>query len=105
MRPSGFTIENYHILQATQVNTLSKLSYNRRVIYLILFISLIRLLLASAYGLANDEAYYWLYSQHLQWSYFDHPPMVAVWIRLFTFNLHFQHIEAFVRLGSIISFA
>lgn len=87
------------------MNTFKNLSYNRRVIFLIILFSLIRLLLASVYELANDEAYYWLYSQHLQWNYFDHPPMVAVWIRLFTFNLHFQDVAGFVRLGSIISFA
>ena len=27
--------------------------------------------------MAADEAYYWVWSHHLQWSYFDHPPMVA----------------------------
>ncbi len=25
-----------------------------------------------------DEAYYYLYSRHLNWSYFDHPPIVAL---------------------------
>ena len=25
-----------------------------------------------------DEAYYYLYTRHLDWSYFDHPPMVAL---------------------------
>ncbi|MGD1904571.1 MAG: ArnT family glycosyltransferase [Leptolyngbyaceae cyanobacterium] len=25
-----------------------------------------------------DEVYYYLYSRHLSWSYFDHPPMVAL---------------------------
>jgi 4-amino-4-deoxy-L-arabinose transferase-like glycosyltransferase len=25
-----------------------------------------------------DEAYYYLYTQHLDWSYFDHPPLVAL---------------------------
>ena len=25
----------------------------------------------------GDEAYYWLWGQHLDWSYFDHPPMHA----------------------------
>ncbi len=30
--------------------------------------------------IANDEAYYWMFSQHLDWGYFDHPPMVAVMI-------------------------
>jgi dolichol-phosphate mannosyltransferase len=28
-------------------------------------------------GLAGDEAYYWLWSRHLDLGYFDHPPMVA----------------------------
>ena len=31
-----------------------------------------------------DEAYYWTWSRHLQLSYLDHPPMVALWIRLGT---------------------
>jgi len=31
-----------------------------------------------------DEAYYWLWGQHLAWSYYDHPPLIA-WIQaLFT---------------------
>ena len=25
-----------------------------------------------------DEVYYYMYSRHLNWSYFDHPPMVAI---------------------------
>lgn len=28
-----------------------------------------------------DEAYYWMYSQALDWGYFDHPPMIALMIR------------------------
>ena len=24
-----------------------------------------------------DEAYYWLWGQHLDWSYYDHPPLAA----------------------------
>ena len=23
----------------------------------------------------GDEAYYWMWGQHLSWSYFDHPPL------------------------------
>jgi hypothetical protein len=48
--------------------------------------------------------YYQTYARHLQWNYFDHPPMVAVLIRVFTFNLYFQS-EFFIRLGSILSAA
>ena len=28
-----------------------------------------------------DEAYYWIYSRFLDWGYFDHPPMVALFIK------------------------
>jgi 4-amino-4-deoxy-L-arabinose transferase-like glycosyltransferase len=36
-------------------------------------------------GLAHDEAYYWLFSHNLDWGYFDHPPMVAIVIKMFSF--------------------
>lgn len=42
----------------------------------------VNLLQAALTGLANDEAYYWYFSQHLAWGYFDHPPMVAVLVWL-----------------------
>lgn len=35
-------------------------------------------------GVHPDEAYYWVWSEKLQAGYFDHPPMVAWEIRLFT---------------------
>lgn len=37
----------------------------------------IKLLLATILPLSSDEAYYWLWSHHMQLSYFDHPPFVA----------------------------
>lgn len=40
----------------------------------------LRLVMAQILPLSPDEAYYWLWSQHLQPGYFDHPPMVALWI-------------------------
>ena len=42
----------------------------------------LNLLQAAFTGLADDEGYYWYFSQHLDWGYFDHPPMVAllVWL-------------------------
>lgn len=79
--------------------------YSRRVLYLIGFFTLLRVGSAFTLELGNDEAYYWLYSQRLQWNYFDHPPMVALWVRFFTANLSLQSIEGFVRLGSIVSAA
>ncbi len=32
--------------------------------------------------LFDDEAYYWVYSKFLDWGYFDHPPMIAILIKL-----------------------
>ena len=40
--------------------------------------------LASLLPPVEDELYYWSWSRHLQASYYDHPPMVAVLIRLST---------------------
>ncbi len=59
------------------------------------------MIVAATLELGNDEAYYQAYAQHLQWNYFDHPPMVALLIRFSTLNLFLTH-EFFVRLGSII---
>jgi hypothetical protein len=32
--------------------------------------------------ISSDEAYYWRYAQNLQWGYFDHPPVIAVLIKM-----------------------
>ena len=37
---------------------------------------------ASFTSLFEDEAYYWMYSRDLAWGYFDHPPMVALIIKI-----------------------
>jgi 4-amino-4-deoxy-L-arabinose transferase-like glycosyltransferase len=47
-------------------------------------LTLLRLILAAKLPLAPDEAYYALWAQNLQPGYFDHPPMVALFIRLGT---------------------
>tara|TARA_S200000501_G_C20857990_1_gene758510 strand:+ start:1666 stop:3162 length:1497 start_codon:yes stop_codon:yes gene_type:complete len=46
----------------------------------IVFGLLVHLLLSLTINLSPDEAHYALYSFHLDWSYFDHPPMVG-WIQ------------------------
>lgn len=50
----------------------------------LIVLTVIRLLLAAYVPLTPDEAYYWVWSRHLQPGYLDHPFMVAVWIRLGT---------------------
>ena len=45
------------------------------------------LLRAAAAGVApliDDEAYYWLWAQRLDWGYLDHPPLIAWLIALTT---------------------
>lgn len=51
--------------------------------------------------LLSDEAYYWTYSNELNWGYFDHPPMVAVWISISKF--FFASGELSVRFFSSIT--
>jgi hypothetical protein len=36
---------------------------------------------AAATELLDDEAYYWIYSNFLDWGYYDHPPMIALFIK------------------------
>lgn len=46
-----------------------------------------------------DEAYYWYYSQDMAWGYFDHPPMVALLIKL---SSYFFNGELGVRFMSCL---
>ncbi|RYY70663.1 MAG: glycosyltransferase family 39 protein [Chitinophagaceae bacterium] len=36
---------------------------------------------AASTELLDDEAYYWIYSNFLDWGYYDHPPMIALLIK------------------------
>jgi 4-amino-4-deoxy-L-arabinose transferase-like glycosyltransferase len=47
-------------------------------------LTLLRLAVAASVPLTPDEAYYWVWSRALAPGYPDHPPMVALWIRLGT---------------------
>src|SRR3954467_5441394 len=60
----------------------------------------LRLIAAAFTPITFDEAYYWMWSQHLAGGYYDHPPMVAVVIRLGT--LIAGDTEFGVRLVSIL---
>ncbi len=79
-------------------------AYKKMLLALIVAGAMCRIAAATYLELGNDEAYYWLYSLRLQWNYFDHPPLVALWIRFFTFNLKFPQ-EIWIRMGSIVGCA
>ncbi len=57
---------------------------NKIFLILIILWLAVNLLQAAFTGLINDEAYYWFYSRDLAWGYYDHPPMIAVLIKLGT---------------------
>ena len=65
----------------------------------LLLVLLFHLAIAAGFELSHDEAYYWIYSQRLDWGFFDHPPMVGVIIKAFSF---LPHSEISVRLGFIL---
>lgn len=54
---------------------------------IILFIFLLRVIIACTMGLMPQDAYYYFYSEHLDYSYFDHPPAVAYMLRGFGYLL------------------
>ncbi len=54
----------------------------RKHYYLIGAWFFINLLQAIFTGLHSDESYYWMFSQNLDWGFFDHPPMAAFFIHL-----------------------
>ena len=44
----------------------------------------IRLVFTGIMGIMPQDAYYDFYAQHLDLSYYDHPPMIAYVLRIFT---------------------
>ena len=67
----------------------------------IFFVFIINLLQGAYTELLSDEAYYWMYSQNMDWGFYDHPPAVSVWIYLS--SLFFSG-EIGVRFFSAISY-
>ena len=63
---------------------LLKMLKTRNILILFASIIALRLIVALTMGLMPQDAYYFFYSENLDWSYFDHPPMVAYMLKLFT---------------------
>lgn len=80
------------------------LENNTLKISLILLIVMISLALRVVFILSSDllveEAYYWNYANHLDMGYLDHPPMVAVLIKITT--LLFGTNEFGVRISTLV---
>jgi hypothetical protein len=55
--------------------------------WLLSFIMVARLAIALLFPIMPEEAYHWNFGCHLDWSYYDHPPMIAWSIALGRFLL------------------
>ncbi len=83
---------------AARVGAFERLGPARTTALLLAGLALPQLLLASRLGLATDEAHYALYGVHLDWSYFDHPPLVG-WLQALVLTV--ASGELALRLGAV----
>ncbi len=67
----------------------------------LILLTVVNIIQGYSTELLADEAYYWTYSNFLDWGYFDHPPMVAVWISIS--KLLFSDGEISVRFLSALT--
>ncbi|EUK18125.1 ArnT family glycosyltransferase [Commensalibacter papalotli (ex Servin-Garciduenas et al. 2014)] len=73
------------------------------LLVILIILTIVRFIVASSLYLSPDEAYYWVWSRALDYSYYDHPPMIALWIK--TGCLLWGNTELGVRfLGSVAAF-
>ena len=58
--------------------------YKKLAIITTLAFLVLRVIISIKLNLTDDEAYYYTWTKHLSYSYFDHPPMVAYFLKLST---------------------
>ena len=72
--------------------------------FLLGIVVFVNLLQSTFTELANDEAYYWVFSQNLDWGYFDHPPLSAVLVGMGYFFLKNElGVRLFIVIANAIS--
>ncbi len=59
-------------------------SYRALALWWVGLATIARLLVVARLPLGNGEAYYYSWSRFLDWSYYDHPPLVAWMVRVTT---------------------
>jgi len=81
--------------------------FDQRKIFPLFLLSwlVLNLIQACFTELLHDEAYYWIYSQDLAWGYFDHPPLLALVIKIgyaiFGNELGVRLFMAFMNVGTL----
>jgi len=81
-------------------NPVTKEQSDKPIWYFLLCWTILNAIQACTLEIHADEAYYWLYSRFLDWGYFDHPPMVAIFIRI---GDNLTHSEFGVRLMTVLA--
>ena len=90
-----------HVLPAEgRVDARAVPSYRVLALAWVAAATLIRLVCVAPLPISNGEAYYASWSRFLDWSYYDHPPLVAWMVRATTV---FGSSPAAVRLGPILA--
>jgi len=74
-----------------------------RLLPLLMVVVLLQCLYNAGLPLSGDEAYYWVWSRHLQAGYHDHPPAIALLIAAVT-RLEGDSVMA-VRLAAVLTTA
>ncbi|WP_232622913.1 ArnT family glycosyltransferase [Pareuzebyella sediminis] len=78
----------------------------RKFLVLLGLVFLVNVVQSYCTPLIFDEAYYWYYAQNLAWGYFDHPPMVALMVKLGTllFNgeLGVRLVSCILSVGALL---
>lgn len=67
------------------MNRLSKISPSGLFTILLIIWALLKIAQGYFTEISTDEAYYAMYARFLDWGYFDHPPMVALFIKIGSF--------------------
>tara|TARA_R110000796_G_scaffold250788_4_gene380677 strand:- start:30280 stop:32043 length:1764 start_codon:yes stop_codon:yes gene_type:complete len=75
-------------------------------IYILAALFVINILQSYFTELIFDESYYWYYAQNMAWGYFDHPPMVALLIKissfLFSGELGVRFMSCLLSIGTLM---
>lgn len=78
----------------------------KRFFYFLTALFVLNLVQSYFTELIYDEAYYWYYSQQMAWGYFDHPPMVALLIKIsslfFKGELGVRFMSCVLSIGNVL---
>jgi hypothetical protein len=101
---TNFTDESSPLLDVLPADgladTRSEPNYRVLSVAWVLAATVVRFVCVGPLPMSNGEAYYYSWSRFLDWSYYDHPPLVAWMVRLTTL---FGSSPAAVRLGPVLA--